>query len=278
MKKLSLSLLFVLIISNAILGQRIVIINQSPQEVPIGKKWVLMPKMSTIVELVEGALVSGNFCNAQVLSNPGILSFIYEGDFYKPNKMYQIIFDGLSKVPYTNDFTYKLSSIKSFKYSNVRSMTSFSQSDLAFYPGQKVFTIGCLESIQLVEEPFSKNEEIALNKRQKLQQEAGGKKDELEQKNRLTAEYNQANEEIISGAEPLKLYQVDLATQDEAYGLPKKLLYNENELSYRVDKELLLQSLNSLDINGRFYLRFDKDGSFKSISDQANNPIRLPPN
>lgn len=144
-----------------VLGQ-IIIITKYSQKVPQGKKWTLTSNMQPLIEVNEGTLNSGTLCNANILSNPRNLATINEGDYGNPNKSYGIDFKGLTKVAYTNNLTYKISSILSFlcyDHFNVGQDNKISeQSNITFYPGQTISLSGCLETIEFLENDLSQTD------------------------------------------------------------------------------------------------------------------------
>ncbi len=75
---------------------------------------------------------------------------------------------------------------------------------------------------------------------------------QLQERQLLENEYIQKNEDIISNKQPLKLFDLNFDSHNEQFGLPKKLQYNETELSYNIDKEALLQVFSRLNLTGRF--------------------------
>ena len=61
-----------------------IIITQRPQTVPMGKRWVLLAGEKTTIEISDGTLNSGTFCNAMFLSNPHMIFNINKGDYSNP--------------------------------------------------------------------------------------------------------------------------------------------------------------------------------------------------
>lgn len=185
-----------------IFGQTKIIYKQ-PQKVPQGKKWTLTSKMEPLIEVNEGTLNSGTLCNAKILSNPKSVTAIIEGEYGRPNKAYEISFTALSKVPYTNELTYKLSSIKSFLCYNYNETNQDKRSaeltTITFYQGQIVYVMGCLESIQIQETLLSQNELTELKRKETLKKQNEVKEEqrqELAEKNRKE---NEINEKIANG-------------------------------------------------------------------------------
>jgi hypothetical protein len=175
MMKILIATIFILSLSIQGFGQKRIVITQMPQQVPEGKKWLLKDNMSTIIEVNEGALISGSLCNAQMLSNPGLLNFINEGEYTRPNKLYQIEFNRITKVSFTNNLTYKISSISSFRCQNFPSINYSRQNEIVFYPGDKVSVNGCLQSLLLLETVFTDKEELAFRQKLKVQKNLADK-------------------------------------------------------------------------------------------------------
>jgi len=188
-------ILLFIICSTTIVGQT-VIIGKYPQKVPQGKKWTLTSKMQPLIEINEGTLNSGTLCNARILSNPKSVEAILEGDYGRPNKSYEIRFNELSKVAYTNALTYKISSISLFQCSDYKENQEEKRSSdlnaITFYQGQSIYVMGCLESIQLFESTLTQKEIIELDRKDKLK-----KKQEIEEKERIELVNNNSREKEI---------------------------------------------------------------------------------
>jgi hypothetical protein len=92
---------------------------------------------------------------------------------------------------------------------------------------------------------------------------------------KLLSDYNKTIEDIISGREPLKHYNVNLNSGNEDYGIPTTIQYNANGLKYNLDKALLLNLLDSINNGRRFYFRFDRVGKFKTLLNEEHQPINL---
>lgn len=173
MKKI-LTILIILSYCTITLGQ--VIIGTYPKIVPNGKKWVLSSKMSPLIQLNESALYSGNYCNAQIQSNPRIITGIIEGNYGYPNKLYNIDFNELTKIAYTNELTYKLSSINSiicYDYNEKNeSKSTIKKNDIVFFPGQSIYVSGCINSIELTEILMTQKEIDQIKKSEILKEQA----------------------------------------------------------------------------------------------------------
>lgn len=186
----------------SVFGQTIIISTQ-PQKVPQGEKWTLTTQMQPLIEVNEGTLNSGTLCNAKILSNPKSVQAILEGEYGRPNKAYGINFNGLSKVAYTNDLTYKVSSISSFSCYDYNATNQDNRSSektvITFLPGQIVYVMGCLESIQMTESILSQNELTELKKKEILKKQNEIKeqgRQEFEEKNEKE---NDIKEKLTSG-------------------------------------------------------------------------------
>ena len=153
-----------------------VFITKIPKTVPQGKKWKLDINKPTKIQVNEGVLNSGTFCNAMFLSNPKIIWNINKGNMYEAES-FGIIFKNLEKVPYTNDITFKITPRtfvdKNFSLSEFQTkiVEEIGISKLEFLGGESVFIGNCLESIELTEINMSQDE-ILLQIKKKTQQKA----------------------------------------------------------------------------------------------------------
>ena len=133
-----------------------IIITQRPQTVPQGKRWLLLSGEKTKIQISDGTLTSGTLCNAMFFSNPRITFNINKGDYRNP-ETFGVIFKNLTKVPYTNDYTYTITpiSIIDSKFSlndlQYKSLEIAGSQELDFNAGETVYLVNCLESIELTE-------------------------------------------------------------------------------------------------------------------------------
>ena len=133
-----------------------VIITEMPQVVPPGKRWVLFTGKETTIQISDGTLNSGTFCNAMFLSNPHMIFNINKGNYSNP-EAYGIIFKDPAKVPYTNDYTYNITPIsitdKNFSLNDLqyKSPETAGSREIDFNEGESVYVSNCLESIELTE-------------------------------------------------------------------------------------------------------------------------------
>jgi hypothetical protein len=133
-----------------------IIITQRPQTVPKGKRWVLLSDKKTTIQISDGTLNSGTLCNAMFLSNPQIIFNLNKGGYRNP-ETFGIIFKGLNKVPYTNDYTYNITPIsiinKDFSLNDLqyKSPEEAGSREIDFNEGESVYVNNCLESIELTE-------------------------------------------------------------------------------------------------------------------------------
>lgn len=133
-----------------------IIITQTPQTIPIGKRWILVSGEKTTIQISDGSLTSGTFCNAMLLSNPHITFNINKGDYHSP-ETFGVIFKDLAKVPYTNDYTFNITPIsiidKNFSLSDLqyKSPENAGSREIDFDEGESVYVSNCLESIELIE-------------------------------------------------------------------------------------------------------------------------------
>jgi hypothetical protein len=246
--KILITAILIFSLSTQVFGQKRIILTQIPQRVPEAKKWLLKENMSTIIEINEGALISGSLCNAQMLSNPGLLNLINEGEYSRPNKIYQIEFDGITKVPYANDLTYKILSIRSFRSQNFPSIKYVKQNAIVFYPGDKVSVNACLTSLQLVETPFTEKDKIALKQSLKIQEEAAEKEAAQERGTYFQSNYKKTGEyQILNKNEKISV---------EIYNLPNRHLITNPEI------------LDSMEHNGNadFDIKVDNSGNVKYVN------------
>lgn len=161
MKKVLILIILILCVFNAY-SQESVIINKHPQKVPKGKKWVLSTSSTSLIQVNESAFISGNICNAQLLSNPrvigGVMELAIHGRRPYPQKRISIHFKSLSKVAYANEYTFEISSITGFSIFTYSTANTEEVNDIIFYEGQTIVTEGCLESIEIVEKSMTATE------------------------------------------------------------------------------------------------------------------------
>ena len=171
--KIILSVFFCLAILSVSYGQvgKKVIIYKYTKKVPEGKVWKLERGKEAKVQVSDGTLNSGTFCNAMFLSRPGIVYNINKGDIFNAES-FGIIIKSFEKVPYTNDITYLLvpNSIidKNFELSELRTKKpeDVGMKEIVFRAGETVFVSNCLESIELTEYDMPK-EELAIENKKK---------------------------------------------------------------------------------------------------------------
>lgn len=156
--------------------QNLITISTSPKVVPDGKKWILPTNKEILIEVSGGSLNSGTRCNADLLSNPRIISTIIEGEYGNPNSVYGILFKELEKVNYTNDYTFSIIPVsivdQNFSLSSLahESIKNVGKKQIVFMPGQRVYVSECLRSIQLVESNLNQSESAEINKKKKEQE------------------------------------------------------------------------------------------------------------
>ncbi|MBK5286600.1 MAG: hypothetical protein JJE25_14495, partial [Bacteroidia bacterium] len=185
--------LFLAVCSFNIFSQNLITISKYPQKVPEGKKWVLPTNEKILVEISSGSLISGTRCNADIMSNPRMLTGILEGEFGKPNEVYGIIFKELSKVEYANSVTYAIVPLGlvdgNFYLSELRTKQpeEVGKRELVFYPRQKLSVGECLQSIQVLEYTLNESEMAESNKKEKEEklQEEKREKEKAEQNKRI---------------------------------------------------------------------------------------------
>ena len=170
--KIILSVFFCLAILSVSYGQvgKKVIVYKYIKKVPEGKVWKLERGKEAKVQVSDGTLNSGTFCNAMFLSRPGIVYNINKGDIFNAES-FGIIIKSFEKVPYTNDITYLLvpnSFIdKNFELSELRAKKpeDVGMKEIVFRAGETVFVSNCLESIELSEYDMPKEELATENKK-----------------------------------------------------------------------------------------------------------------
>ena len=247
MTKQLLILLLVFYWSSAI-GQT-KIITQQPQKVPQGKKWVLTSKMQPIIEVTEGTLTLGTLCNATMSANSKSIEAIVEGNYGYPNKAYSINFSDLSTVHYTNDLTYKISSINyfgSYAYHEPEASNRSNLTAITFYPGQIVYAMGCLESIQMIETALTQNDiaelqnKKALAKRDSIAEQQANKKAQVEQGNRAK---NATKEKIMNGKACDEFEIINTSNK------PLLMFYDTSNLKSFIAECLLNKKISELDLS-----------------------------
>lgn len=148
-----------------------VIIYSTPKKVPEGKVWKIERGEPIKVQVTDGTLSSGSYCNAMFLSNPGIIFNINKGDYFNAEG-YAIIISGFEKVPYTNDRTFSITPLsvidKDFKVSQLQysDPKDVGDKEIVFRAGESVFVGGCFESIEVIETNPSK-EDLLIEKKKK---------------------------------------------------------------------------------------------------------------
>lgn len=209
-------------------GQTI-IVNNYPKVVPQGKKWVLPTGQEILIELNTNAFQSGSQCNALLNSNPIILSGILEGSINNPNEVYSILLSELSKIAYSNEFTYGITPIRIIdsKFNmdelSYKPIYHVGKKQITFYPGQKVFVGACLQSIQLIEYTISTEElneikEREINKliyEQKREEElmlAELRKKEVEEANILKLE-TERRQKVLNSSDYFNVNEISNKSQ-----------------------------------------------------------------
>lgn len=145
-----------------------IIVTKYLKKVPTGKKWTVSVGTPTRIQISNGVLKSGTFCNAMFLSNPKMVFNINLGDIYK-SEGFSIVFKHPKKVPYTNDYTYDITPIsfvdKIFSLSDFQYITpeEVGSKKLTFKAGETVFVSNCLESIEMTETNLTTQELLEEN-------------------------------------------------------------------------------------------------------------------
>jgi hypothetical protein len=254
---LSLNVLLVL----NVFAQTPIVISKSPQKVPYGKKWILPTNQNILVEVSDGSLSSGTKCNADLYSNPRILSALVEGEYGRPTEIYGILFKELNKVHYTNDATYSIVPVAlvdtKFSLSELANtpLEKVGKKQIIFYPGQKIYASDCLESIQVLEYTLDPTEMIESNKKEKEEKMGAGqrKKDEDDQNKKF---WNDWKNEVHQKNTEDSLERVRLTTY------PRVLIrYNSYNLEYIVKKNK----------NGK--VKINQIGSTREFCDECDSKI-----
>jgi hypothetical protein len=156
------------------LAQKTVLITRLSKTVPAGKKWILEAEKKFKVQISQGTLNSGSLCNALFLSSPGIIMGLNYGDLYN-SKAFNIIFRGLEKIPYTNDYTYEFVPISfvddrfSINEFRQRKPEEIGIKKIVFKAGETVFITTCLESIEMTEVNMTSLELLEEKKKKEIQ-------------------------------------------------------------------------------------------------------------
>ncbi|MCA6368565.1 MAG: hypothetical protein IM618_16160 [Cytophagales bacterium] len=170
--KIEIILLPILLLSSFLSsGQKTVVITNSPQIVPIGKKWILPKNKEVLIEVSFGVLNTGSLCNARFYAPSSSIEGVVTGEYGRPNKVYAILFNSLKKEPYTNKYTFRINT-KAFVSSSPTNPNQANEEQILFFAGEKAFTGNCLSSLQLIEVDLDKNDlqEIEERKRSRAQQ------------------------------------------------------------------------------------------------------------
>jgi hypothetical protein len=150
-----------------------VVIYKQPKKVPEGKVWKIERGQQVKIQVSDGTLSSGSYCNAMFLSNPGIIFNINRGDYYNAEG-YGIIISSFEKVPYTNDRTFLITPLsiidKDFDISQFRNLEpkDIGTKEIVFKAGETVFAGSCFESIEVIESDLSKEDLLAEKKKKDL--------------------------------------------------------------------------------------------------------------
>ena len=138
------------------------IITKHPQKVPRGKKWILTKQQKSLIEVGNNVFIIGNICNAQLQSNPKIISGITVLDYAEkkryPQKRISILFNNLSKVAYTSEYTFEISDISELSVYSYSTELTETVNIVVFYEGQTIVTDACLESIQVIEKSMTEKD------------------------------------------------------------------------------------------------------------------------
>jgi hypothetical protein len=185
-----------------------IIITQTPQIVPSGKKWILVSGEKTTIQISDGALNSGTFCNAMLLSNPHMIFNINKGDYLSP-KTFGVIFKDLYKVPYTNYYTFTITPIsitdKNFSLNDLqhKSPENAGRREIDFDEGESVYVSNCLESIELIEIAAGNNQINSISKSNVIPSSHSYKQPEASHNTLPTRNFiispTFSNEELVSG-------------------------------------------------------------------------------
>lgn len=142
-------------LSQDLKGIRKVIITKFVKTVPSGKKWILKKGEESVVQVSEGSLQSGTLCNATVFSRPGFVASIYKGNILS-HKAFAIVIKSIEKVPYANDYTFKILPNSILDENEIRMFETNGPAGLGsevveFIAGETVYVSSCLESLELIE-------------------------------------------------------------------------------------------------------------------------------
>lgn len=178
LKKLML-LLIIASIWSIVNGQtnRKIIITQSIATVPEGKKWILESAARTRIQVTDGVLRRGSFCNAIFCSNPRMIGSISRGNIFK-SESYALIFKDLEKVNYTNEHTFELTIIsivdKDFSPNDLHKKTAeeVGMNKIVFMAGETVFVGKCLESIEVKEMDMTHLDILEMKRKEEVANKA----------------------------------------------------------------------------------------------------------
>lgn len=229
-----------------------VVIGQYPTTVPYGKKWILPTNQEILVEL-QSNIMSGSVCDAQLRSNPGMISVIKKYDLRKTNYNYTLLFKEISKVAFSNKNTFKVIPISiadiesDLELLGKVDLKNIGKKEIVFYPGDAVSVDMCIKNLQLFEMPLTKKELVDLKWREDeiKKQNDYEKKIELEKNERRMDIENRKNELL---AYTFDLYEYNTTAYNVMYFQIRDYLLNcfkEKSSSSRVIRIPSFQELDS---------------------------------
>lgn len=160
-------------------SQKIVILNNIPQEVPKNKKWVISKGKDFLVQFSVSGYTEP-FC--QALANQKVLQRIEEGSkgkFSTPNNYYSVILSDMIEV---QTGLFKVTPLKIV--SGLLNLKGDGVSEMTFWPGERVNLNGCLFEMQIFEYESNYVTDVAKT----LQDQANFERQQLLEKERKKKE------------------------------------------------------------------------------------------
>lgn len=156
---------------------RNVVLNYQTQSVPYLKKWVIKSNDIIKVELRNGTFDAGTPCNGFFLSNPRMLFNIRKSNSLGQFS-YGVIFSKPEKVPFTNEFTYSITTVRFVDVNGFspydfqgKSIDDIGVAALEFYPGDKISVDNCLQGLEIMEYDITAEEALKAKERAKKEYE-----------------------------------------------------------------------------------------------------------
>lgn len=256
MKKISIIILSILYVITAN-SQEKKIISRNPQKVPKGKKWILSNSLNTLIEVKEGAIISGNLCNSQLLSNPriasGIVIFGGSDDRTYFQKRISVAFKTLNKVAYANKYSFEVNGIITFFTYDYSDHTTSESSSIILYEGQIVAADACIENMEIYELSLTSKDIQEKQQRDMLDSIIKRKNEEKDKQQSIINEKNRKKEKMLT-SKPFQLY--------ELINKPNVILKDTQSLKLFINTCLL----NKKSTNNNYSLVYDTTGKLTNVS------------